>query len=342
MDLYINTRGAYLHIKDEMFEVRIPIEKSNEYRKHHFSALKIRSIILSKSAALSTDAIFLALCHHIDILLMEYDGQPIGRIWHCRPSSTTKIRKRQLEASLNNEGLNYIKKWIITKLENQIALLKDLKKHRQEAHEIIDSTIEIITNYIFKISQLAGVNIKDIGDSIRGYEGSAGRAYFSLLSKLIPPKYRFDGRSMRPAKDAFNACLNYCYGILYSRTEKALIIAGLDPYTGFLHRDDYNQKSMVYDFIEQFRTYADEMVFKFFSTKAARDSYFDIEQGNVKLNNLGKPELVKLFNKFMEETKIRYKGRNQNRYNIIQFEAHSFANELIQKNPLETPQTQIL
>ncbi|MFO7558792.1 MAG: CRISPR-associated endonuclease Cas1 [Desulfobacterales bacterium] len=58
----------------------------------------------------------------------------------------------------------------------------------------------------------------------------------------MPEKYQFSGRSRRPAKDPFNAVLNYCYGMLYSRVEKACILSGLDPFVGFLHTDNYNKK----------------------------------------------------------------------------------------------------
>ena len=35
--------------------------------------------------------------------------------------------------------------------------------------------------------------------------------------------------ALNPAKDEFNTLLNYAYGILYSKVEKACIIAGLEP-----------------------------------------------------------------------------------------------------------------
>ena len=35
---------------------------------------------------------------------------------------------------------------------------------------------------------------------------------------------------------------------------EAYIIAGLDPYIGFLHTDNYNKKSLVFDVIELFGT----------------------------------------------------------------------------------------
>lgn len=103
-----------------------------------------------------------------------------------------------------------------------------------------------------------------------GFEGSAGRIYFDALNYVMPERFKFDGRSRNPAKDEFNALLNYGYGVLYSLVEKACIIAGLDPYIGFLHTDNYNKKSLVFDLIEMFRIFADETVVYLFSGRKVK------------------------------------------------------------------------
>jgi CRISPR-associated protein Cas1 len=48
--------------------------------------------------------------------------------------------------------------------------------------------------------------------------------------------------------------------MLYGHCESALIHAGLDPFIGIMHRDEYNRPVLVYDFIEQFRHWADYVV----------------------------------------------------------------------------------
>ena len=111
MQIYLNTYGTYLHVKDEMFEIRVPV-KDGEPEKKHIAAPKISSIILTTSAALSTDAVKLALTNNIDIIFTHADGHPMGRIWHSKLGSTTKIRKRQLEASLGKEAVTFTKAWI--------------------------------------------------------------------------------------------------------------------------------------------------------------------------------------------------------------------------------------
>ncbi len=330
MQLVINTYGTYVHVKDELFEVTLT--KEGEKQKHHFASQKVTSILMSKGAAISTDAIILAMKNNIDILVFERDGMPVGRFWHSRPGSTSRIRKQQLEASLNDIGVFWIKSWLTGKLDNQIGFLKRLKNHRPATAELIKEKIESIATLKAKMKELKGSKVDQMDDTLRGLEGTAGRIYFQTLNSLLSERYQFEGRSFRPAKDPFNAFLNYSYGVLYSRVEKVLVIAGLDPYVGFMHRDDYNMKSMVFDFIEPYRIYADEVVFKLFSAKKINDGHTDKITNGVSLNADGKNLLMQGLMLFLDEEKIRYNGRNQTRMNAMQMDAHKFANQLIQKS----------
>lgn len=338
MQLFIDTYGTYVHVKDEMFEVRIPdTDKKNEYKKHHFAAKKVTGILMPKAAALSTDAIILALKYNVDIVFVDYNGHPIGRVWHSKLGSTTRIRKAQLHASMNRDGVIWVKQWVAEKMLNQIDFIKSLKKHRSSMMAFLDEKVERIMNLHLSLSMLDADTVTEIAETIRGLEGTAGRIYFHTLSKVLPTEYCFAGRSSRPAKDPFNAFLNYAYGMLYGKIEKALIIAGIDPYLGFLHRDDYNQLSMVYDFIEPYRINAETVVFRLFSGKKVNKSHTDVISNGFSLNKSGKELLVQAYNRFMDVDVIRHRGRNQTRSNSIQMDAHSFANKMIENEPVVEP-----
>lgn len=329
MQIFINTYGTYLHVKEEMFEIRTRPEPDEKVKFYHLAAHKITSFVVSKGAAISTDAIALALKHNIDIVVVENDGHPMGRFWHSKLGSTTKIRKEQLTASLNSKSLHWTKNWIAQKLENQGDYLQDLKKHRSVLAAVLTDKQNRILEFRNKILSLEGENVSQVAETIRGWEGSAGRQYFEALGVAIQKDFHFSGRSFRPARDPFNAMLNYAYGILYSRVERSLMLAGLDPYVGFLHRDDYNMKSLVYDFIEPYRIYAERCVFTLFSTKRVKRSFFNEVTGGTSLNAEGKPFLVEHFMQFIEQQNIRHRGRNQTRMNAMQMDAHAFANALI-------------
>jgi CRISPR-associated protein Cas1 len=336
MQIHLNTWGTYLHIHDQLFEVKI--KKEGKVEKHQIAAHKIKSIWIGQGIALSSEAVHLSMKHNIDIVFLERNGTPIGRVWHSKLGSTTLIRKKQLEASLCEQALHYTKIWIIAKVEHQLTALKNLKKHRSQHQTYLSEKIERVTNLQQSLSRLEGRHLDYLAGTIRGLEGTASRLYFETLNYVLSPPYQFSGRSFRPAKDAFNALLNYAYGVLYSRVEKSLMLAGLDPYVGFLHRDDYNYKSMVYDFIEPYRGYADKVVFSLLAAKKVNQSHTQPITNGVTLTKEGKVLLIEQLNTYLEEDKIRYKGRNQTRANCIQYDAHHFANELIGKNQ-EIPTT---
>jgi len=323
MQLVINTYGSYLRKKENCFLVR------NEDKVFEVSVNKVDSILITTAAYISTDAIKFAVDNNIDIVFLDSYGDPYGRVWHPKLGSTTLIRRRQLELYDKEEGLNLAKKWGIQKIDNQIALLKRLKKTRSEKSDKLERSTEEIEQLKERMKGLKGT-IEEKRQTMLGIEGMASRRYFETLSSIMPEKYKFEGRSRNPAKDEFNTLLNYGYGVLYSMVEKACIIAGLDPYIGFLHTDNYNKKSLVFDVIEIFRTFVDETVVHLFTKRKVKDEYFDTIQNGLSLNKAGKAVLIEALNETFEKT-IKYKGRNIKTKNVIQFECHRIANGLIKK-----------
>lgn len=102
--------------------------------------------------------------------------------------------------------------------------------------------------------------------------------------------------------DAANALLNYGYGLLYGKIEGALIKAGVDPYIGIMHRDDYNRPVLVYDVIELYRVWIDYVVFSLLSQYAITDEHYSVrEDGSYWLEALGRRILIQSINDFLDE-----------------------------------------
>ena len=323
MQLVINTYGSYLRKKGNCLLVR------KDDKVFEVSVNKVDSILITTAAYISTDAIKFAVDNNIDIVFLDSYGEPYGRVWHPKLGSTTLIRRRQLEMYDKEEGLNLAKKWGIQKFDNQIELLKRLKKTRAEKREELEICVEKIEQMKARMKGLKGT-IEERRQMMLGIEGMASRTYFGALSSVMPEKFKFKARSRNPATDEFNAMLNYGYGVLYSMVEKACIIAGLDPYIGFLHTDNYNKKSLVFDIIEMFRTFVDETVVHLFSKRKVKAEYFDRIQNGLSLNKEGKAVLIEALNETFEKT-IKYKGRNIKTKNVIQFECHRIANKLLKQ-----------
>ena len=321
MQLVINTRGSYLRKKNNCFLIK------NEDKVFEVSVNKIDSILITTSAYISTDAIKFAVENNIDIVFLDYHGDPYGRVWHSKFGSTTLIRRRQLEIYDKDMGLRLVKDWTNKKLQNQIFLLKKLKKTRTEKNLEIEQGIEKIVRLCEDLKKINGT-IEEKRQEILGLEGMASKTYFDVINFIMPAEFKFGERSRQPAKDEFNCLLNYGYGVLYSKVEKACIIAGLDPYIGFMHTDNYNKKSLVFDIIEMFRVFVDETVIYLFSKRQVKKEYFDKIIGGLSLNKTGKALLIGYLNETFERT-IKYNGRNIKTGNIIQFECHKIANTLL-------------
>jgi len=321
MRLILNSFGCFLRKKDKCFLIK------KEDKVFEVSVKKVKSIMITTSSYISTDAVKLAMDNNIDIIFLDKYGNPYSRIWHAKPGSTTLIRRRQLEIAEESYGLDLAKEWVINKFKNQINFLNKLKNTRPNKSDKLEEWIKSLEDNVEKLGSLEGT-IAEQRSSIMGHEGSGGRVYFEAISYIMPKRFKFKGRSRQPAEDEFNCMLNYGYGVFYSLVEKACIIAGLDPYVGFIHTDNYNKKSLVFDLIENFRIFVDEAVVYLFSQRKVKTSYFDKLHKGMTLNKEGKSVLLESLNKSLDK-KVRYKGRNIKKRDIVQFECHKIANELI-------------
>ena len=86
-----------------------------------------------------------------------------------------------------------------------------------------------------------------------GIEARGSQRYWAGMRLLVPAELGWPGRETRGALDPFNSALNYGYGILQTQVERALVLAGLDPYGGYLHADRPGKASLIFDLIEEFR-----------------------------------------------------------------------------------------
>jgi CRISPR-associated protein Cas1 len=222
VQLVINTFGASLRKEGNRFLVRAGD------KEFAVSAHKVQSILLTTGAHLSTDAIELAALNNIDLIFFDKFGTPFGRVWHTKMGSTAAIRRRQVEVADGPEGLAFVRDWVQAKLRHQAEFLEELWRRRPGTDDLFQGAVATLRDCLARVGQLGG-DLEQQRGTLLGLEGSAGRAYFACLGRLVPEAYRFEGRSRHPARDEFNAMLNYSYGVLYSLVEKACIGAGCRP-----------------------------------------------------------------------------------------------------------------
>lgn len=297
MELILNTFGVSLNRDNEAFV----ITKKGE--RHRIPVDDIKSIQISRGAQITSDAVMLAIENEIEVLFMDRGGKPMGRVWSPRYGSISTIRKGQLNFTSSHAALEWIKEVIMQKMENQQALMLLLQPRETGLERERKRNIDRIEDYRNKVSKLEGEIVSDVAPTLRGWEGQASRIYFATIVKYLPEEFQFEQRSQHPAMDVANAFLNYGYGVLYGKVEGALIKAGVDPYIGILHRDDYNRPVLVYDVIELYRIWVDYVVFTLLAQNGITEECYSIrEDGSYWLEPLGRRILIQSLNDYLDET----------------------------------------
>lgn len=169
--------------------------------------------------------------------------------------------------------------------------------------------------------------------TIRGIEGIATKQYFKAINLWLPDAYKFEKRSQQPANDMFNAMLNYAYGILYAKVEWAIINAGIDPYVGIMHRDEYNKPVLTYDLIEPFRIWADYIIIELCRQQAPFKEFFEIKpDGAYYLTDDMKRIVATTLNDYLADL-CNINGVNRSRNVHIELFAQKLATEIKKFNP---------
>lgn len=318
MELILNTFGVSLNRDNEGFVI------NTRDGKQRIPAVGIDSIQISRGAQITSDAVMLAIEKEIEVMFMDKTGKPIGRIWSPRYGSISTIRKGQLNFTYSHNAVEWIKEVLLKKIENQQALML-LFNNENHPEVKTEKNIARLEDYRTKIRKLDGEIVNDIAPMLRGWEGQASRIYFSTINTFLPEQYRFSVRSQHPALDITNAFLNYGYGILYGRVEGALIKAGVDPYIGILHRDDYNRPVLVYDIIEMYRIWVDYVVYTLLAQNVITEEFYSVrEDGSYWLEALGRRVLIQSLNDYMDEV-ITQKGVTRSRLTMLSLYVQSLA-----------------
>ena len=207
--------------------------------------------------SLSVDAIHECARRGIPINCVAFDGEPYAKIISPMLTATVKTRREQLDAFDDARGIDISREIIAAKLTNQRNLLRYFAKYRkQSAPDLFAALMEAsdaVDAHARTLDDVTGTCIDDCRARIMNIEAQAAVMYWNAIWKLLPEDLGAQRRVHQGATDAVNCMLNYGYGVLNSQCWSAVMLAGLDPFGGFLHVDRPGRPSFVLDLQEVFR-----------------------------------------------------------------------------------------
>ncbi len=321
MQLVLDSKGLKLSKKSGVFQVTL------EDKMKAISPGKISSIAITANVELSTEAILLAIDHQIPILFFDRIGKPKGRLWSPYFSSLATLRRQQIQFAESLEATSWMINLFELKTDNQLENISYLKKQKSGLNIALTTAANNIRRNSRKLDDLRPIIIDKARNSMMGIEGSMARIYWQALGNTVPRAYRFDGRSRQPAKDIFNAALNYLYGMLYTVVEGGILAAGLDPHLGILHVDAYDKPTLAFDLIEPFRPWVDRLLLEECFNQNLDSKFFSNNQYGIFFNKHGKAHFIPKFNDLMR-SKREYLQVESTVQNHIYFLAATLAQRI--------------
>jgi CRISPR-associated protein Cas1 len=252
-NLIVDEYGAFVGRHSGRLRVTKDKEKLAEAPLLHLEQV----LVTGRGIGLSADAIHACCTAGIPIYFVDSRGRPYAALYAAGLTGTVLTRREQLLAYTDRRGLELAVAFARGKITNQAGFLRYAAKYRQETdpdlYQELRWCADEVQDHLEELRHLKGNTIDEARGQLLSVEGRAAQRYWNALKQVIPAQYDWPGRKGRGARDPVNAALNYGYGILYGQVERALVLAGLDPYGGFIHTDRPGKPSLVFDLIEEFR-----------------------------------------------------------------------------------------
>jgi CRISP-associated protein Cas1 len=317
MNIILDQYGLHLSVQNEMFVIK---DTANNERK--ISIWKVQNFLIYKTATVTTAAIVLATKNNIGIIIHEYN-QPMVRCVSSMQGQHATIRKKQALYSTFDGRVAYMQQTMILKYKaqqknlaycaNRLPSNKNLMLKKQKFDSLVNELTEATTI-----------------TNLRSQEALLSKYYWYCIGLASKNYMPFLKRSKQPAQDLFNALLNYGYAILYAKVETAILAAGLDPQLGLMHADSFATPSLVYDIIEPFRGWVDEVILELMFTHKLNTEDFTKDAQGIRIGKANK----QIFIEALEQHFIRsvvFNSKKIKRIDQIQYYCTQLAQFLLKQ-----------
>ncbi|WP_460126296.1 CRISPR-associated endonuclease Cas1 [Stetteria hydrogenophila] len=209
-------------------------------------------VVATSGVSVTSRAVRLLARAGVELVFLDHRGDPVAILYSSNPTRTTETRRAQYAALTNGLAARLAAEMVAAKVHNQAVHLKRLASRVPERllHEAAGLLLELEEGILGVPGKTS--SLEEARRLVMELEARAAREYWGALARILPGDLGFKGRD-RDAGDPVNASLNYGYGILYGLAWRALVLAGLDPYAGFLHVDRSGKPVLAFDYVEAWR-----------------------------------------------------------------------------------------
>jgi CRISPR-associated protein Cas1 len=292
--LFLTKPGSYIHRERETLVVEMDKVKVLQLPVHTLESI----VCMSNEITLTSGLMQLCSEHNITLAFYDDNGRFISRLEGPIKGNILLRKEQYRKCGEDKESLKAAKFMVCAKITNsKTAVHRCMRNY--PGHEDINE-LERIYSSLNDI--LCKAKIAANHDELMGYEGEASVFYFKAFNYMLTTKdsiFQFKNRNRRPPLDPINALLSFSYTLLMHDSLSALEGVGLDPASGFLHKDRPGRMSLALDIMEEFRSYlCDRLVLSLINLNQVKSSDFTkTESGAVKMSDDAKKILISAYQK---------------------------------------------
>jgi len=282
---------------------------------------QVDKLVIQGNAVISTPLMGELAYRKIPIYYYSYGGVYRG-VFMPAEKNMGKVRMFQYKTYFDEERrLSLAKQILQCASKNKATILKRYfhKYEKEGMKEIIDGIEKNIK---------AMMNCDSI-DSLRGYEGTITRLYYSAFPKIFK-NFTFDGRNRRPPEDEINCLISYGNSRLYDDIGNVIYEVGLDHFLGFVHEMENSKPALVLDISEVFKQpIIDSIIFELVNNNVFTEKHFNKKEKFCFLNNFGKLLFLRKYEDKMNKTFLYRKIAEYSSYrNSIKIELYKLVKYL--------------
>ena len=279
--LFITTPGTWLSLRNNNVVVKI-----DGVEKKAVNIGILESILCFGQVNATFPLMGYCAEHGVNFAFFGENGKFLGRVQGPVHGNVLLRRGQYRVADDDAQAASIVRCVLLGKLANtKAALRRFMRDHPPEGaagekfHAAV-STVEALA------AQIKGSRDTD---EMRGFEGTAARAYFDVFDGMILHQkegFKFAGRTKRPPLDAVNAMLSFVYALLANDA-----------------KDRSGRSSLALDLMEEFRPWlADRLVLSMINKQQVKPENFrTTESGAVTMDDGARKKILSEWHKRKEE-----------------------------------------
>jgi CRISP-associated protein Cas1 len=272
--LYVQTQGAFLSLEHDT--VRIKVDDETKLR---VPLLRLSGIVVFGRVMLTPYLIQRCAEDGRSLVWMTGHGRFRGRL-RGPTQGNVLLRRAQHTALSDGDHPQRIARQIVAgKIHNSRNQILRSGRDTDDAADkaALAQAADRLADVLRRLEGADDLN------EVRGAEGEAARAYFSVFNAMLrvdDEGLTFKKRTRRPPRDPVNSVLSFLYALLASECASAAEGVGLDPQVGYLHALRPGRPALALDLMEELRSpLADRLTMTLINRRQLQAKHFEEKDG---------------------------------------------------------------